>query len=263
MAAGNSYKAFCERFPGLEIHVSAWSRHKSHIVVSASAEESREYTSALSIKSLRKVNRELLAVARRAKSKGKTGDELNCYKQIVDNQSRILALEEKAAGTASSNGAAAVEELIPSDQLDEQLLEYAKQHGEFLKALLYRAGDRTVVPHIGVISTENLAKELFGNGSTQRRVKQALAQVEQMATRSDLVSGEDYFTFTDQFEDVGAFVLPEVPNQTNDSGTGTADDLAAGTSAPIGTEVDHGSPAERPRRVQDMGTWARLAGIKL
>ncbi|HKV77394.1 MAG TPA: hypothetical protein VJP02_04605 [Candidatus Sulfotelmatobacter sp.] len=92
----HSYKDFQAAFPELAtIHVSAWSRHrKDHITATASEKEAQEFCSALSVKSLKKLNRSLLSCAKRAHAKGKTGDEITAYRQIAENQKQIRELEQ-------------------------------------------------------------------------------------------------------------------------------------------------------------------------
>src|SRR5215469_18254454 len=88
--AGHSFQEFVQEFPDAKVHISAWSRHRTqHMTATASEKEAQEFCSALSVKSLKKLNRSLLACAKRARQKGKTSDEITAYRQIGENQKQI------------------------------------------------------------------------------------------------------------------------------------------------------------------------------
>ena len=101
ISEGHSYQEFVTAFPDLaKAGASAWSRHHTqHMTATASAKEAEEFCAALSVKSLKKLNRSLLSCAKRAHQKGKTSDEITAYRQIAENQKEIRALEQSGSSS--------------------------------------------------------------------------------------------------------------------------------------------------------------------
>lgn len=199
LASGESYAAFQSTFPTLaSIHQSSVSRHrKYHIEAKPSEKEFQEYCAADTVRAKRKIIRELVALARRARAKGKIAEQINALVRISTLHDEIRALEQERA---PAQPGAPVVEMRPIEEIEAQLIEFCRSDAgaEYFRWLMVKAGHEDVYPRLAYIPNRDVVRELLGNRGLRARYRMALLEAEERLHGSsdepnDFIVSEDWF----------------------------------------------------------------------